>query len=148
MSPNVCGVCVCVCVHLQSFSSEWDTNEIHISKENSNRLNTPHPLADACRTSSVQTLVLSDPILHKHETSSCTITLVPSENRTQLWLKGMNKFFSRQLAYNNCASVRVRVCLNSQPVRLRHLYLPIQDIRLTVLCQTLLARLSAEESMT
>lgn len=111
--------CVCVCVHLQSFSSEWDTNEIHISKENSNRLNTPHPLADACRTSSVQTLVLSDPILHKHETSSCTITLVPSENRTQLWLKGMNKFFSCQLAYNNCASVRVRVCLNSHHIGMR-----------------------------
>lgn len=42
--------------------------------------------------------------------------------------------------------VRARVCV--LPIRLHHLYLPIQDIRLTVLSQTLLARLSTEESMT
>lgn len=58
----------------------------------------------------------------------------------------MNKFSFRQHAHNNCASVHVRVCLRSHhigmrlcarvcvcvlPVRLHHLYLPIQDIRLT-----------------
>lgn len=40
----------------------------------------------------------------------------------------------------------VSVCV--LPVGLRQLYLPIQDIRQTVLCQTLLARLSTDESMT
>lgn len=108
----------CGCPHLHCFSSEWDTNEIHISKENYNKLNTHTPPTDGRVQNMLRkTLPMLDPTLPQHETSTCTSSSLWSHQGTQhssgSW--GWTIFLSTS-THDNCASVRVRVCLCSHHI--------------------------------
>lgn len=132
-------------------------NEIHISKKNSNRQHTPPAGAHMQNIFSPSTGVVRPHTARTWEQHMhLYITLVPSENRTQLAQEdGQFSLLPAHVQQHPCSCARIHACSWNRhvsvcvlPVSPRQLYLPIQDIRLTVLCQTLLARLSTDESMT
>lgn len=156
MSPNVCDAGVPTST--VSPVSGTQMKSIFLKRTTTNLTHTRHPLTDACRTCWGKHCRCWTPrcpnmrLAHAPSHPSGPIR----EHNTAL-AHGDEQFFfppARKTTVQVCAFVYVcavttlAFCACVLPIRLHHLYLPIQDIRLTVLSQTLLARLSTEESMT